>query len=125
MFARNLKSFLTCASYERESVDNEQRRPDRNDLLVFHRTISKFRATLDESRGRVTVQLSSKNAVQFFEIVRRERIIQELKITLDFSPSTDQIRKLRHAIKESQVSRLTISIDPVGDKYTCLGVIRK
>ncbi|KAG0273483.1 hypothetical protein BGZ96_004826, partial [Linnemannia gamsii] len=96
-----------------------------NDFAVLRNAVGKFRATLDESRGRVTVQLSSKNAVKFFEIVGNKSNIQELDITLDFSPSTDQIRKLRHAIKESQVSRLIINIKPVGDKYIIPGVIRK
>ncbi|KAK3835597.1 MAG: hypothetical protein J3R72DRAFT_477401 [Linnemannia gamsii] len=96
-----------------------------NDFAVLRHAIRDFGATLEKSRGRVTVQLSSKNAVKFFEKVGSESNIQELDITLDFSPSTDQIRKLRHAIKSSQVSRLIISIKTVGDKYIIPGVIRK
>ncbi|KAG0275859.1 hypothetical protein BGZ95_008308 [Linnemannia exigua] len=105
--------------------DHVQKNVKGNDFANLRHAIGNFGATLDESRGRVTVQLSSKNAVKFFEIVSSKSNIQELDINLDFSPSTDQIRKLRHAIKSSQVSRLIISIKAVGDKYIIPGVIRK
>lgn len=87
-------------------------------------TIRTFGGTLDEKRGLVTVRLTSDNAEEFFQLIGKDSLIHELDITLDFGPSTDQIRTLRQRIRFSQVSSLSINIDIPEGKYIYLGLMR-
>ncbi|KAG9062096.1 hypothetical protein KI688_006821 [Linnemannia hyalina] len=91
----------------------------------LRRITQTFKGTLDEKRGLVTVRLSSDNAVGFFRLIGRDSPIQELDITLDFGPTTEQIRTLRQHMKLSHVSSLTFNIDIPNGHYVFLGVIRK
>lgn len=93
-------------------------------LGELRHAIQKFGGTLDEKRGLVTVRLTSRNAEDFFQIIGKDSIIQELDITLDFGPTTDQIRTLRKNMKFSQVSSLSISIDIPNGNKVLLGFVR-
>ncbi|KAG0070240.1 hypothetical protein BGZ89_001061 [Linnemannia elongata] len=89
--------------------------------------IQTFKGTLDEKRGLVTVRLSSNNAVSFFKLIGKDSPVQELDITLDFGPTTRQIRTLRQHMKLSRVSSLSFSVDTDIPNGRCvsLGVVRK
>ncbi|KAF9131447.1 hypothetical protein BGX30_013094 [Mortierella sp. GBA39] len=89
---------------------------------VLQHAIQTFNGTLDKKRGLVTVRLSSSNAEEFFKLIGKEPLIQELDITLDFGPSTEQMRMLRQNMKRSHVSSLSINIDVRGSKHIFLGV---
>ncbi|KAK3832959.1 MAG: hypothetical protein JOS17DRAFT_741161 [Linnemannia elongata] len=91
-------------------------------MEVLRRTIQPFKGTLDEKRGLVTVRLSFDNAVSFFKLIGKDSPIQELDITLDFGPSTDEIRTLRRNMKLSHVSSLTFNIDLPNGPYVILGI---
>ncbi|KAK3842593.1 MAG: hypothetical protein J3R72DRAFT_442689 [Linnemannia gamsii] len=95
-----------------------------SDMGVLQHTVRTFSGTLDEKRGRVTARLSADNAERFFGLIGKESLIQELDLTLDWGPTTEQVRKLRHAIKFSQVSSLNINIDISESKYLILGVVK-
>ncbi|KAF9147209.1 hypothetical protein BG015_011181 [Linnemannia schmuckeri] len=96
-----------------------------SNMGALQHAIRTFGGTLDEKRGLVTVRLSSGNAEKFFKLIGEDSLIQELDITLDFGPSTDQIRTLRQHMKFSQVSSLSFNIDIPDGNYVFLGVIRK
>ncbi|KAF9131448.1 hypothetical protein BGX30_013095 [Mortierella sp. GBA39] len=96
-----------------------------NNMEELRRITQTFKGTLDEKRGLVTVRLSSDNAVDFFKLIGRDSPILELDITLDFGPTTEQIRTLRQRMKLSHVSSLTFNIDIPNGHYVFLGVIRK
>lgn len=92
-----------------------------SNMGVLQHAINKVGGFLDQKRGLVKVQLSSENAEEFFRLIGKERLIQELDITLDFGPSTYEIRTLRQHMKCSHVSSQSINIVP-GSKHTFLGV---
>ncbi|KAG9062095.1 hypothetical protein KI688_006820 [Linnemannia hyalina] len=96
---------------------------NRTNMDVLEHAIRIFSGgALDKKRGLVTVRLSSSNAEEFFRLIGKEPLIQELDITLDFGPSTEQIRTLRQNMKCSHVSSLSINIDVPGSKHIFLGV---
>ncbi|KAG0070241.1 hypothetical protein BGZ89_001062 [Linnemannia elongata] len=93
-----------------------------SNMGVLQHAIQSFNGTLDKKRGLVKVRLSSDNAEEFFRMIGKESLIQELDITLDFGPSTDEIRTLRQHMKRSHVSSLSINVDVPGGKHIFLGV---
>jgi hypothetical protein len=95
-----------------------------SNLGELDHTIRTFGGTLDKKRGLVTVRLTSANAEEFFRLIGKDSLVQELDITLDFGPSTSQFRTLRKQIKFSQVSSLSISIDIPEGKYIYMGIMR-
>ena len=93
-----------------------------SNMEVLKHAIRTFNGTLDKKRGLATVRLKSRNAEEFFRLFEDEGLIQELDITLDFGPSTHEIRTLRQYMKRSHVSSLSINIDVPGGKHIFLGV---
>jgi hypothetical protein len=95
-----------------------------NSMGVLRHTVQTYEGTLDEKRGLVTVRLTKNNAEEFFRLIGKESLIQELDITLPFRPSKIQLRTLRHSVKYSQVSSLSINIDVPDSDHVLLGVVR-
>ncbi|KAF9541709.1 hypothetical protein EC957_002728 [Mortierella hygrophila] len=95
---------------------------NRTNMEVLQHAIRIFGGALDKKRGLVTVRLSYSNAEEFFRLIGKEPLIQELDITLDFGPSTEQIRTLRQNMKCSHVSSLSININVPGSKHNILGM---
>ncbi|KAF8939556.1 hypothetical protein BGZ47_008127 [Haplosporangium gracile] len=118
ILAPGYKTKWVCAQHVRENAKE-------SNLEVLQHTIGTFRGILNEKRGLVTVRLSSDNAVKFFKLIGKDSLIQELDITLDFGPTTEQIRTLRQHMKFSQVLSLSFNIDIPDGNYVFLGVVRK
>ncbi|KAG0294594.1 hypothetical protein BGZ96_000867 [Linnemannia gamsii] len=97
---------------------------DLRNLGELEHTIGTFGGTFDKKRGLVTVRLASDKTEEFFHLIGKYNLIHELDITLDFGPTTDQIRTLRQHMKSSQVSSLSINIDIPERKYIYLGLMR-
>ncbi|KAG0219700.1 hypothetical protein BGX33_001466 [Mortierella sp. NVP41] len=96
-------------------------------MATLQEAVQAFGATVDENRGLVTLRLSKNKAKDFIGLIKTEGRIQELDLTLEWSPSPGDILKLRHAIRllPSQVSRLAINFNVEGDKSSLKTIFQK
>ncbi|KAF9929600.1 hypothetical protein FBU30_001441 [Linnemannia zychae] len=81
--------------------------------------------SFEEHIGRVEISLSSSIiAEQFFQAMARGRFIQELKVALTWETTISDLKKLREAVHQSNISYLDLSCTAVSSTISMLRIVK-
>ncbi|KAG0221998.1 hypothetical protein B0O80DRAFT_259473 [Mortierella sp. GBAus27b] len=76
----------------------------------FCDTVKSLGGTFDENTGRVKVRLPKQKAERFYQALEKAKSVYELSITLDWSTTRSDFKKLRSVLRKSNVRALEIDL---------------